>query len=212
MKPVRTQVDRRWWRLRLAEFFFEAPVCLFGGSVDEVDASGQPGYPRYPPRRRFAIFRATDWLSTSQSRIGCARPIRQRDGSTAPKIVLGFVGKQKRLILTKTQGLAISAALGDRTEGWPGAQLQLREGRVHNGKPTIIVIVSGALASSPTSATVPAPEPEVQGAPKDERPGEGRGDSSGSGRDDGRRNPDFSRDPLAEWEEETDAHYGAPEG
>jgi hypothetical protein len=117
-----------------------------------------------------------------------AEQVRQRDGTTVTKIVLAFVGKQKRLILNKTQALAIAAALGDQTEDWPGAHIQLREGRAHNGKPTIVVMVANPPAPQPAPAA--APEPRVE---------------------EGRNGDGPSDDPLAEREAETGQQAEKPD-
>ena len=66
--------------------------------------------------------------------------IRQRDGGTAPKAVLTFAGKTKRLILNKTQCEALVECTGtERLAAWAGHSVVLTEGRAPNGKPTITI-------------------------------------------------------------------------
>ena len=78
--------------------------------------------------------------------------IRQRDNTTLPRIVLAFIGKQKRMILNKTQATALAGALGDEAADWRGAKITLSTGRARNGLPTIIVGLA--------NGTEPAPAPE----------------------------------------------------
>ena len=66
--------------------------------------------------------------------------IRQRDGKNELKAVVAFDRAHKRLILNKTQALAIAAVVrSEAFADWPGQRIQLSVGRAPNGKPTIVV-------------------------------------------------------------------------
>jgi hypothetical protein len=65
---------------------------------------------------------------------------RQRDGSTQEKIVVGFLGKQKRMILNVTQARALAEVAGsEEIDRWAGVQVVLTPARASNGKLTIAV-------------------------------------------------------------------------
>ncbi len=65
---------------------------------------------------------------------------RQRDGSTQEKIVVGFVGKQKRMICNVTQARALAEIAGsEEIDRWAGVQVVLTPARASNGKLTIAV-------------------------------------------------------------------------
>jgi hypothetical protein len=66
--------------------------------------------------------------------------VRQRDGTTQPKVVLSFDGKQKRLILNKTQATDLSRILGtDVFDSWPGNTVVLSHAKTRNGYDTIAI-------------------------------------------------------------------------
>lgn len=68
------------------------------------------------------------------------------------KPVVAFAEAKKRLIINKTQALALAAICGsDETGDWTGCKVSLRAGRAPNGKPTIVV----------EAASVPAPAPQL---------------------------------------------------
>lgn len=53
--------------------------------------------------------------------------------------ILDF-GRSKRLILNKTQCLAVADIAGTEVfADWPGVRIELRPGRARNGKPTIVI-------------------------------------------------------------------------
>ena len=78
----------------------------------------------------------------------------QSDGSKAPKIILAFHGKQKKLILNTSQASALVTALGDDTERWLSAEIILSPLTSNNGQPTI------GLAVIPTAPEIPTTAPE----------------------------------------------------
>lgn len=66
--------------------------------------------------------------------------IRQRNGASELKAVLAFERAHKRLILNKTQALAIAGALcSEVLADWRGQRIQMRAGQAPNGKPTIVI-------------------------------------------------------------------------
>jgi len=79
---------------------------------------------------------------------------RQRDGSTQEKIVVGFLGKQKRMICNVTQARALAEIAGsEEIDRWAGAQVVLTPARATNGKLTIAVHGVGRDASADLSMT-----------------------------------------------------------
>ncbi len=66
--------------------------------------------------------------------------IHDRFDGDVVKAVVRFENAKKGLILNKTQAMALAAICGsEEFSAWPGAQVILRPGRAHNGKPTIVV-------------------------------------------------------------------------
>jgi len=63
--------------------------------------------------------------------------IPQNDGSKQERIIVDFLGKQKRLILNKTQAAALAGIAGDDTEQWNGIEVYLAPQPTNNGKLTI---------------------------------------------------------------------------
>ncbi len=57
-----------------------------------------------------------------------------------PKLIVAFEGRKKRLVLNKTQALALSCLCGSyETEQWIGKEVMLRAGLAPNKKPTIVI-------------------------------------------------------------------------
>ena len=79
--------------------------------------------------------------------------IRQADGTNQQRIVVTFVGKQKKLICNKTQAMALATALGDDTAGWVGRDVYLTPAPTPQGKLTISIM------------GVPAEESQQEGLP-----------------------------------------------
>ncbi len=95
-------------------------------------------------------------------------PMKQADGKTENKVVVSFVGKQKKLICNITQVRAMIQATGsDDTDFWAGKQVMLSPGVSSNGKPTVVVLppptvegfVSAPVAAQPGAMAQPAPAP-----------------------------------------------------
>jgi hypothetical protein len=63
--------------------------------------------------------------------------IPQNDGSKQERIIVDFLGKQKRLILNKTQAAALAGIAGDDTDQWSGIEVYLAPQPTNNGKLTI---------------------------------------------------------------------------
>jgi len=66
--------------------------------------------------------------------------IRQADGSSQDRIVLTLTGKKKRLILNKTQGVALAGIAGSETDHWPGFEINLIAQPTPQGKKTIAIL------------------------------------------------------------------------
>lgn len=78
------------------------------------------------------------------------KDLRQMDGSTVPKIVLRFRGKEKALACNKTQALALADLIGTEEFGqWTGATVMLVPGKAPNGKATIAVMASSGVNHAP---------------------------------------------------------------
>ena len=98
--------------------------------------------------RRVSEVYVSEWLRAEDLRGGSTtvtvesavvERLRQMDGSKQEKVVLGFVGKQKRWVLNATQARALAGMLGDEIDLWPGAQVRIGAGPAPNGKLTIVV-------------------------------------------------------------------------
>lgn len=69
-----------------------------------------------------------------------AEVIKQADGLDKECIIVEFYGKQKRLILNKTQANALALIAGDDTQDWAGTQLYLSPQPTNNGKLTLALM------------------------------------------------------------------------
>lgn len=66
--------------------------------------------------------------------------IRQADGTTQPRIVVDFVGKQKRLILNKTQAAQLANVAGDDTDDWRAVEVILSPVPNAQGKMSLAIM------------------------------------------------------------------------
>ena len=66
--------------------------------------------------------------------------IPQADGSEQERIICDFIGKQKRLILNKTQGATLAGIAGDDTDDWTGVEVYLSPQPTNNGKLTVAIM------------------------------------------------------------------------
>lgn len=97
--------------------------------------------------------------------------LRQFDGTRALKVVLAFHKRAKRMILNKTQCLALARLTGsEHFDAWVGHTITLSPGMAHNGKPTLIIgrAVQPVATEQPAQAEghddlVPVPVPTVNG-------------------------------------------------
>ena len=64
----------------------------------------------------------------------------QSDGTKQQRIIVDFVGKQKRLILNKTQAAALANIGGDDTDHWAGLEVYLSPSLASNNKGTITIL------------------------------------------------------------------------
>ncbi len=68
---------------------------------------------------------------------------RQRDGTMRASAVLTFEKASRRMILNKTQSLAIAAILeSERFSDWPGKRICLVPATAPNGKPTVEIVAA----------------------------------------------------------------------
>lgn len=63
----------------------------------------------------------------------------QQKGTKENKIVMAFVGKQKRLICNKMQAGALAKLFGDDTDNWLGREVVLTPIPTPSGKETIAI-------------------------------------------------------------------------
>lgn len=84
---------------------------------------------------------------------GVEQLYNSRSGKNEPRLIVEFRGKDKRLILNKTQAGQIAEIAGaeDYTK-WRGVAIRMQAGTAHNGKPTILIL---APAATPTNTTIP---------------------------------------------------------
>lgn len=74
-----------------------------------------------------------------------------RSGKTEPRLIVEFRGKDKRLILNKTQAATIAEiARTDNYTAWRGVAIRMQAGIAHNGKPTI-QILAPTMTPTPTN-------------------------------------------------------------
>ena len=55
------------------------------------------------------------------------------------RVILGFTGAKKRLILNKGNAMTLIAAFGDEMAGWIGRRVILSPGQAPNGQTTIVL-------------------------------------------------------------------------
>jgi len=88
-----------------------------------------------------------------------------REKRTEQKFVLGFFGKQLRLVLNKTQSLAMVRITGsDDSDLWIGHQINLSPARTPNGQDTITISAPEHRPAAPPAPT-PAEEPAAAAPP-----------------------------------------------
>lgn len=63
----------------------------------------------------------------------------QRTQAEQKRVIMGFAGAKKRLILNKTQANALIAAYGDEMGAWPGKSVILAPGMAPNGQQTVLL-------------------------------------------------------------------------
>lgn len=100
-------------------------------------------------RRSVSDLYPSPWLKAEDLRGHSARvqiseaaveEVRQRDGTSQAKIILSFMGKTKRLILNKTQAVAMVSITGSEYyDDWPGSVVMLSPARAPNGQNTIAI-------------------------------------------------------------------------
>lgn len=88
------------------------------------------------------------------------------------KIILGFEGKDKCLVVNKTNAAIIAEMLGQNTDDWIGGTIKLEVRKVEfSGRlvPAIRVVLEDRPASAPVAAAKPQPAP-AKPQPKAEQP------------------------------------------
>ena len=69
--------------------------------------------------------------------------MRQVDGTRAWKALIGFEGKEKRLIVNKTQAEALARLTGsEHFANWIGHTVRLAPATAHNGRATIAILAA----------------------------------------------------------------------
>ena len=61
----------------------------------------------------------------------------QKSGAKQKRVIMGFAGAKKRLVINKTQASVMIAAYGDEMGVWPGKQVILAPGIAPNGQATV---------------------------------------------------------------------------
>lgn len=81
------------------------------------------------------------------------------------KIILGFTGKEKRMVVNKTNASTIAKLYGDETDGWIGQKITLMPREVEfQGEMVLAIRVSLQKPGAPTAAPTPRPQgPRPQG-------------------------------------------------
>jgi hypothetical protein len=73
-----------------------------------------------------------------------------RTAKEEPKIILTFLHKTKRMVLNKTQSLAVAQITGTKTWAlWVGREVRLRPATASNRQPTIVIESPDAVAPAP---------------------------------------------------------------
>lgn len=75
-----------------------------------------------------------------------------RTNRAEPKPAVAFAGKQKRLLLNKTQAYALAGLCGKETDNWIGRQVTLSPAVAPNGAQTIAVTAPAAGAATARGA------------------------------------------------------------
>ena len=70
----------------------------------------------------------------------------------APRLVVEFVGRDKRMVLNKTQAEAIANLAGRQYDRWKGQRIAIQAGTAPNGKQTIVVLPAAPAAPAATAA------------------------------------------------------------
>lgn len=76
----------------------------------------------------------------------------KKERENVARLIVEFVGRDKRLILNKTQAEAIAAQAGKDYTKWRGQRIAIQAGTAHNGKPTIVIMRPSAPAAEQPAA------------------------------------------------------------
>lgn len=95
------------------------------------------------------------------------------------KPVVYFVGKEKGLVLNRTNALAIEELLGDETDNWPSGRICLVPSKtMYQGKRVDCIRVEPAPAGAPARPAQPQrPQPRPEPVPEPPEPGSDDDDS-----------------------------------
>lgn len=93
--------------------------------------------------------------------------VAMNDIGGEPKPILYFDGKEKGIVLNKTNANKIAELFGDDTEDWKGQQIVLYEAMVDFQGRTVAAI---RVRAAPKNAQKAAPVREVQPLPDDDIP------------------------------------------
>jgi hypothetical protein len=118
----------------------------------------------YPKKWLSAADLAGRCVTVTISAVSLEQVRNPRTNREEPKLAVAFEGKQKRLLLNKTQAYALAAIGSKETDGWAGMQVTLSPAVAPNGAQTIAI--GPALAREKDAGSPP------------DVPEEGRGESS----------------------------------
>jgi hypothetical protein len=79
----------------------------------------------------------------------------QKTGKEEKRVIVGFTGARKRLVLNKTQAQTLIAAFGDEMAGWIGRRVILSPGQAPNGQATIVLAAVPEDPEADAAADVP---------------------------------------------------------
>jgi hypothetical protein len=97
--------------------------------------------------------------------------IRQQDGQQEPRIVLSFVGKQKRLICNKSQATALTTITGTEAfANWRGHTVMLMPGMSPNKRPTVAIFPAPPPSFGGQRVVESAPPPALEDLTDDDIP------------------------------------------
>ncbi len=83
------------------------------------------------------------------------------------KIIIGLLGKTKKLVCNKTNAKVIAGLYGDQLEGWVGQRITLCPREVEY-QGSMVMAIRVSLQAPPPQTAAPAPKPAPVPAPADD--------------------------------------------